>query len=206
MEDYTLEPPEIAGVDVTAGLRTVGGNVKLYRSLLRDFHRDYSELVPDLEARLKNGDYQAVQAATHTMKGVAGNIGARKLYEAAGSVESKLKEGLNSEAVAAFPEFAEAFGELMLNLEPLAREEAGSAPEPAGADMEKAGEIIPRLAGLLQTDDSLAEDLVPELISALRGAGVDDELRAIQESVEDLEYQEALASLESAATKLGYEL
>ncbi len=206
VEDYMLEPPEIAGVDVRAGLRTVGGNVKLYRSLLRDFHRDYSELVPDLQARLKSGDYQAVQAATHTMKGVAGNIGARKLYDAAASVESKLKEGRNSEAEEAFPEFAQAFGELMVNLEPLAREEAGLLPEPAGADMEKAGELMPRLARLLQTDDSLAEDLVPELIEALRGAGVDDELRAIQESVEDLEYQEALASLESAATKLGFEL
>ena len=66
--------------------------------------------------------------------------------------------------------------------------------------------MVPRLAELLRTDDSLAEDLVPGLIDALGGAGLDEELQSLQESVEDLEYKDALASLERVAEKLGLEL
>ena len=86
-----LEAPQIAGLDVPAGLRIAGGNVTFYKSLLRDFHHDYSEVVPDLHTRFEAGDFPAVQATAHTIKGVAGNIGALKLYEAATAVESLLK-------------------------------------------------------------------------------------------------------------------
>lgn len=205
-EDYELEPPLIAGIDVQAGLRTVAGNVKLYRSLLRDFHRDYCELVPDLQARLDAGDYQAVQATAHTIKGVAGNIGAKDLYEAAMSVESNFKQGRDEQAKAAFPDFARAFSELLANLAPLVREDEVPRPASAGPDPAQAGRLISRLAELLRADDSLAEDILPELIEALADAGVNEELRNIQELVEDLEYKDALASLERAAVKLGLEL
>ncbi len=201
-EHDDLELPQIDGVDTAAGLRSVAGNVRLYLSLLRDFHRDYGRFLSGLEAKLTAKDYQAVQTAAHTIKGIAGTIGAVDLYRAAMAVESNFKKGRNDKAVEHFSEFARTFAQLISGLARLPSEDAGEDDEGAGPEIEKAGDLMARLKRLLQEDDSLAEDILPDLTRALRGAGVDDELHRLTESVEDLEYDDALTFLERISDKL----
>jgi response regulator RpfG family c-di-GMP phosphodiesterase len=77
-------------IDTEDGLSRVGGNPKLYKKLLKEFYRDHAQ---DLEliyqCRSRNALKEA-QGLLHTLKGVAGTIGAVSFAEKADILEQKL--------------------------------------------------------------------------------------------------------------------
>lgn len=81
--------PVIHGIDTTDGLRRVGGNIRLYRALLKQFAEDHA--VTELQTALKKGDYTTAAQVAHTVRGMAGNIGARTLSGLAEQLERCLQ-------------------------------------------------------------------------------------------------------------------
>ncbi len=67
--------PAVAGVNCRVGLHRLGGNRRLYRSLLLQFARRQQESIPRLEA----AQGQELKALVHTLKGAAANLGAEVL-------------------------------------------------------------------------------------------------------------------------------
>jgi polar amino acid transport system substrate-binding protein len=90
--------PDIDGVDTEEGLSHVGGNKKLYLNLLSKFRDEYGDAVRDIRKSLEKGDREAAVRGAHTVKGVAGNIGAKEVQQAAAVVEAALKEETESDA------------------------------------------------------------------------------------------------------------
>ena len=85
--------PYLPGIEVETGLKRVGGNRKLYRKLLLRFREDNSNAIQQIkEAKEKKDNELAVRLA-HTIKGVAGNLGANDLYNVSREVEGALKQG-----------------------------------------------------------------------------------------------------------------
>lgn len=84
--------PDISGVDVEKGLFRVGGNRKLYLNILSKFRDEYDSGVHLIREALRNGDKDAAIRQAHTIKGVAGNIGAELVQQAAAMAEQGLKE------------------------------------------------------------------------------------------------------------------
>ena len=91
--DTGIKIPDINGINIKEGLSRVGGNKNLYRDLLVKFSSDYSNLYNDIKAALNNGDKETAVRLAHTIKGVAGNIGAGDIQEKAAVVEKGLKAG-----------------------------------------------------------------------------------------------------------------
>ncbi len=85
--------PAIDGLDAADGLRRVGGNQKLYLKLLRQFASQQANAVPDINAALAAHDGATATRLAHTLKGVAGSLGARSVEAAAGAVEKLLRDG-----------------------------------------------------------------------------------------------------------------
>ncbi|MBF0529839.1 MAG: response regulator, partial [Deltaproteobacteria bacterium] len=85
----------LAGLDVTLGLKRVGGNKKLYRKLLVKFHDEYQRATTEIKTAFENGDRELAQRLAHTAKGVAGNIGAQDLFQVGNELEAAIKHGLN---------------------------------------------------------------------------------------------------------------
>jgi signal transduction histidine kinase/DNA-binding response OmpR family regulator/HPt (histidine-containing phosphotransfer) domain-containing protein len=83
----------ISGIDIKSGLSRVGGNEKLYMNLLVKFYRGYADSVTQIRAALEKKDMELGTRLAHTVKGVAGNLGARKLQMAGGEVESAFHKG-----------------------------------------------------------------------------------------------------------------
>jgi two-component system sensor histidine kinase/response regulator len=95
-EDTVIVPqdvPQIEGLDCVDGLRRVGGNIKLYNQLLQQFASQQSEVIGKIRAALAANDVLSATRAAHTLKGVAGNLGAREVQDAAATVESLLRDG-----------------------------------------------------------------------------------------------------------------
>jgi two-component system sensor histidine kinase/response regulator len=83
----------VDGIDVPSGLWRLGGNVEDFHRLLLMFLR---HLPPSLEAcgaAVADGDREAMEDAAHALKGMAANLGADALAEAAAALERAARDG-----------------------------------------------------------------------------------------------------------------
>jgi len=83
---------DLPGILIQDGLTRIGGNVTLYKKILTRFLDDYPQARNQIEAALESDDQELAQRLAHTIKGVAGNIGAMELQAAAGEVEKAIKQ------------------------------------------------------------------------------------------------------------------
>jgi two-component system sensor histidine kinase/response regulator len=90
--------PPVDGIDSADGLRRVGGNHKLYVKLLRQFASQQADAVGQIRAALATKDSESATRLAHTLKGVAGNLGAGPVQAAAAAVEKLLREGSAADA------------------------------------------------------------------------------------------------------------
>jgi two-component system sensor histidine kinase/response regulator len=88
----TAELPEVVGLDSSDGLRRVAGNYKLYIKLLRDFASQQADAVEQVRAALASNDTESATRVAHTLKGVAGSLGAGPVQTAAAAVEKLLRD------------------------------------------------------------------------------------------------------------------
>ncbi|MFV0349168.1 MAG: response regulator [Halodesulfovibrio sp.] len=79
-------------IDVTAGMRRVRNNKTIYANLLRGFMREQTDIAGRISQCLKQENSDAAFRLAHTLKGVAGNIGAMTVYETAEQVCQALRE------------------------------------------------------------------------------------------------------------------
>jgi CheY-like chemotaxis protein len=81
------------GIDLQRGIQQVGGNPDFYLKLLGDFLSNHGGCVSELEELLTVSSFEEARRSAHTIKGVAGNIGAYDLQQAATELEAGLAAG-----------------------------------------------------------------------------------------------------------------
>ncbi len=106
--------PSIAGLDTNDGLSRVGGNRKLYVKILRQFAEQQGPALDQVADALAKGDHALAERLAHTLKGVAGNVGATGVQSAAAALERVIRDRSNADEVER------------------ARQQAGSAARTAG--------------------------------------------------------------------------
>ncbi len=85
-------PPEEnpPGIDLNRGVKQVGGNPDFYLKLLGDFDSNHSNCAAELKEMLESDKFEDARRSVHTVKGVAGNIGAYDLQKVAAELEASL--------------------------------------------------------------------------------------------------------------------
>jgi two-component system sensor histidine kinase/response regulator len=92
---------DIDGLDVDGGLKRVVGKRDFYEKLVKDFATgEEAQAVERVQSLLSEGDHEAAERTTHSLKGVAGTLGAEELQSRAAALELAIKEGQSEEAVA----------------------------------------------------------------------------------------------------------
>ena len=86
---YWLEG--VPGLDAARGLQYARGNDNLYRSLLGRFVASHAQAPAQIHESLANGDIAAAEMLAHTVKSVAGNIGAGAVEALASELEQALR-------------------------------------------------------------------------------------------------------------------
>ncbi|MDR2745627.1 MAG: response regulator [Desulfovibrio sp.] len=81
-----------APIDIDAGLAATGGNKKLYHSLLNRFVERYGQGAPLLRELLKKESHAEAARLAHTIKGVAANLGMKRITDVTKGIESCLPE------------------------------------------------------------------------------------------------------------------
>ncbi|WP_378954711.1 response regulator [Pelosinus sp. sgz500959] len=94
-EESPIVIPQLAGINVEAGLARVSSNTKLYRKLLVQFLENHEKTVDVLQKTLQEGDHAVLKMSLHTLKGVAGTIGADDLYHEVQKMENYTNDGMH---------------------------------------------------------------------------------------------------------------
>ena len=145
-------PETIEGIDLKDGLMRVGGNEKLYRSLLMKLRDDYAGTDQEIKDLLQSEKAGEAERLAHTVKGVAGNVGAGQLQEVAAALEHAINEG----EADTYEENISAFGKVLKNVVTALGVLGGEEKEDANSD--KAGpEASPEILA------AALEELVPHL-------------------------------------------
>jgi len=84
---------EIPGIDTTAGLARVLGNVPLYRRLLARYREQLTDFDETFRSSIDSGDAKEARRVVHTLNGVSGALGAQAIHQAAMTVENALVAG-----------------------------------------------------------------------------------------------------------------
>lgn len=115
------------GIDTRDGLERARGNRLLYRKLLMGFLEKYGDVMASLRTELAAGDLAAVRNRLHDLRGVAGNVGARAIYDAALDLGMAIRE--NRPLAAEFDRLEEELRRVMEGLRDLSVQDAGSPDE-----------------------------------------------------------------------------
>jgi PAS domain S-box-containing protein len=86
-------PSELQGIDIISALKRLENNKELYLELLQDFLQENKGFADKIRDSLKKHDKESAHRLAHTLKGVAGAIGASDLYLSARELDEAFKNG-----------------------------------------------------------------------------------------------------------------
>ncbi len=198
-EEEASDLPEIAGLDIEQGVRRVGGNRKLYRNILLKFHSSQANAVEEIRGAVEQGDIPTATRLAHTVKGVAGNIGASALQHAAQNLERALKEQQLDQLPLLFTELETQLRPLIEALAQLECNTTAEETQKQPVDPEELRPLMEQLKELLLDDDTDAADLLAEIrrrVSSMH-------LREIEKSVGVYDFEAALEHFDNALRELG---
>lgn len=205
----------LPGIDVTSGLERLGGSHKLYRSLLQGFHRDYHTAVERLRVLLAGRRQDAVTAAvglSHAIKGVAGNLGAREVHEAARELERGIKQENREQWPDLLDRLEQALAVVLASIALMTREER--APEAEAWEMrpdrpinrETVAPLLEELFSLLEMNDVQAEACLESLADLLKGTVMQQELTLLAEQISAFDFDAAMITLSAMAKSMNLPL
>ncbi len=192
-------PKSLPGLDLRWGLERVGGNRRLFHKLRGDFVANHGQALQLLEERLGGGDPNDARREIHTLQGVAGNIGARDLQQAARRLETALVEGRITAADGLPREFRDAFEVLIGGLTRLEEDErtqeAVTEPgENVASDVDIAI-LLDRLDQLLEEGDPGAGKLLRQVETTLPDPDLLNTLQLLAEQIERYDFDQARETL-----------
>ena len=190
--------PLIDGVDVQEGLGRVSGNVKVYKNLLRSFVDENASFSQSFMSALESNEGAAAGTLAHTLKGVAGNLGARELFRLSKRLESELKkEPSDKELVdACFKETVSELNRVMDAVERALGAFGDVAPIiRTSADAEQISILVSRLESSLRKYETASSDLLEEFEETAGTSFGDGILKRIRALIDSFEYDSALAEL-----------
>jgi len=153
------------------GLSRVGGNRKLYVKILRQFAEQQGPAADQIADTLATGDHSFAERLAHTLKGVAGNIGAAAVQSAAAALERAIRDRSTADEIEQARTLVKAV------LDPLTTgirtavmtSEASASVEPATpTSPARSREAAARLAALLSDSDPEAGEFIEANGGALR--------------------------------------
>ena len=196
--------PEMDGIDTIDGLRRIAGNKKLYRNILLKFKVNQADAVEQLLSALANEDMELAQRIVHTVKGVAANIGAIPLSEAAESCETLIKQGKGLDVEKTLMQ--KELDRVLDSLKELKEEVVESSGEGEEVDWESLKPLLKVFKTYLQEDDTEASEALYSIREQALGIQSIMDLNAIEKAIGEYDFEEALGIFVAEIERLNISL
>jgi two-component system sensor histidine kinase/response regulator len=202
-------PPDfvhkVDGLDTEDGVRRVGGNRKLYLKLLRQFANEQKGAPAQIAKLLKTGDWSTAERAAHTIKGVAGNIGAKSVHAISSDLERAIREKMSDAEIERLRQHLEqTLLPLIQKLETMPEEGAAQAPTVVQpVDEGQLSMVVGRTIRLLSEFDAAAGDDFEANRNVFASLFSATDLGRFEKLLQSYAFGEAQALLEEAARARG---
>ncbi len=206
-EDKTAVLPDLPGLDSATSIQRLGGNVKLYLSMLKQFKEQHVNDGERLIEAMDQGNTAEAARMAHTLKGLAATIGAPPLNKYSAMLEKALTGGplpdedgtfLSAGSIAAVAE------NIRIELEILSRmlgavfvDENPADPQPDCVHAAFSAELrdfLAELKALLEDNNADALNFMTDNIE-LWSSNPNKDLRKLQKQVSVFDFEGALETL-----------
>ncbi|MEY4592993.1 MAG: hypothetical protein RIR18_1888 [Pseudomonadota bacterium] len=186
----------LPGIDLVAGLATCMGNEKLFKKLLGKFQQGQVNFAQQFGEALAGQDPNAPTRVAHTLKGTAGNIGAKDVQAAAAALEKACLAKAEASELERLMNSAQSLLVIVLSgiADVIGVPEGGTTPAVANQshiDPKKLDE----LRALLEDSDSSATDLLDEISESLTGTPLASQLKKVANAMAGYDFDAALEAL-----------
>ena len=208
-QQHESMPGSLPGFDLTEGLNRVAGNTELYKKLLLSFYRDNSDKVEQIKQALKSDDVTTAQHLVHSVKGVSGNISAKRVFASARDLELILKQESRENLSESIDQFEAALNEVLSSLGFLASLEVTDTTtrmDDSPVDTESVADNIIQLAALLSEFNMQAEESLKQLKSQLSPHEFHEPMDKLEHAISNLEFDSAAEILSELADSLNITL
>ena len=202
--------PPLPGINTTAGLATTQGNQKLYLRLLKKFRQGQSDFANEFSTALAAEDHTAATRIAHTLKGVAGNLGARGVQEVAKHLEAAVASKTPT------PEIEKRLVDVMVELTPVLAgleklfsqplSNNGEAGESVALDLSAITPVLEKLKDMLEDDDTEAIELIEKLQPLLAGSPHGAAVEKMSGAIGSYDFAEALQIFAELQSGLGMDI
>ncbi len=185
--------PSLEGINTELGLSRVGDDRALYFKILTKFRTGQSNAITEIQSALQAQNREEAKRIVHTLKGLAGSIGAEELQQAALALELAIKEGEDSSLL--LDKLAVQLNQVLNALAVLDEQESTSSEPTAELSEEEIRILMARLITLLEEADADAIEVLETLAPALSESHVAKEVQRVIACVERYEFDAALEKL-----------
>ena len=205
-------PGPYPGIDIAGGLRIVGDDMDVYVGYWGDFVEEYGSAGARVGELLAAGEFHDAMFLTHTVKGVAGNLGAPKLLRTGQALERALRKEDADLAGALLPDFAGALETVRRSALALLEDHRtggdceigkGEREAPESMDEGELRELVLKLLEMLNESDFEAVGAAGRLAAALRGGPHAEEAERVERETGGLNFETAIQALSGLAHAFG---
>jgi two-component system, sensor histidine kinase and response regulator len=187
-EDQSSLFADLPGIDLRAALVRLGGDRRLWFSLMRQFEGSQGEAVAQARRQLSAGLDDEAARAMHCLRGVAANLGAIAVARLAGELERSLKDKQKADLPAQLAALQEAMAALFDLARRLPEPAWEAQPAVGGADLRASLEKLQESL-LAHNLDAIAE--FENLRPVLQGAVASEATRGLAAAIESLDFATA---------------
>ena len=151
-------------IDAKEALARIGGNETAYIKLLKQFSLKYKDVFKDIEYLRNNKDIKNLKNKIHEIKGVAGNLSAKKLFATLNIINDSLKID-ETPKNNIYEELKKDFNDLFQEISNLTVKRSDKKE----FDKDKARKLLGTIKDNLESDIVICENSLEELIPYLEG-------------------------------------
>lgn len=202
----TQIPGSLPGLDLAAARRRLGDDEELLASILTQFAEQFGGAAVALDDLIRSGDRGGALQLAHSLKGVAGNVGASEVFRHAEIIEAKLKSG---DEVPDTGVLRAALATAVSSIQGLLAVQSADAALPTeceACDCRQASGLLTQLRQLLEDDDFVPHELLVQLREAAVCPEMREAIAVVERHVGELDYKrarEAVERLHCPAGRLG---
>ena len=211
-EDSDELPIELPNINMSEGLKNVGGKKGFFKKLLLEFYDDYHKAAREITEALSNGQTEYVQRKAHTIKGVSATIGAKNLMKNASALEDAFIHDIKDDKKALLSGLIESLNEVLESIGTILPPTGEyHTEEPKGndghnIDLKKVEHLMVELMGLLQGGNADSEEYFEVLRDILRMSGYNVYMNKIKKQIDNYDFEDAQNTLRQLAKSLNIQL
>ena len=192
------ELPQLDGINLEDGVSRMGGNLAAYHRMLAKFIDNQAPVITQIREALEQNDNELALRLAHTLKGVAGSIGAAELQSSAAQLEAHLRQHAGQLPGSVLTITEEQLARLLATLRGYLggreQHEADAGPELEQSEMTA---LLRQLLARVEDYDSEAEDALDQLMARRLPSDVQHKLGDIGGLLGQYEFDAAAEALQA---------